>query len=75
MTIMMVMMMTIMMMMIRMRMMMTVMIIIVKTLQAPCQNWVAVLRSLLVLLPGSIDRHLAQDIIEVQDLMCDCTHS
>ena len=47
----------------------------VKTLQAPCQNWVAVLRSLLVLLPCSIDRHLAQDIIEVQDLICDCTHS
>ena len=45
------------------------------TLQALCQNWVAVLRSLLVLLPSSIDRHLAQDIIEVQDLICDCTHS
>ena len=47
----------------------------VKTLLAPCQNWVAVLRSLLVLLPSSIDRHLAQDTIEVQDLMCDCTHT
>ena len=47
----------------------------VKTLQAPCQNWVAVLRSLLVLLQSSTDRHLAQDTFEVQDLVCYRTHS
>ena len=50
----------------------------VKTLQAPCRNWVAVLRSLLMLLPKVplIAIWLkAQDTIEVQDLMCDCLHT
>ena len=28
-----------------------------------------------VTLPSSIDRHLAQDTIEVQDLMCSCIHT
>ena len=46
----------------------------VKTLLAPCQNWVAVLRSCWCCFTSSIDRHLAQDTIEVQDLMCDCLH-
>ena len=47
----------------------------VKTLQAPCRNWVAVLRSCWCCFTSSIDRHLAQDTIEVQDLMCDCIHT
>ena len=42
--------------------------------RAPCQNWVAVLRSCWCCFTSSIDRHLAQDTIEVQDLMCDCLH-
>ena len=46
--------------------------------EAPCRNWVAVLRSLLMLLPKVplIAIWLkAQDTIEVQDLMCDCIHT
>ena len=33
----------------------------VKTLQAPCRNWVAVLSSCWCCFTSSIDRHLAQD--------------
>ena len=33
---------------------------VVKTLQAPCRNWVAVLRSCWCCFTSSIDRHLAQ---------------
>ena len=47
----------------------------VRDLQAPCRNWVAVLRSCWCCFTSSIDRHLAQDTIEVQDLMCDCIHT